>query len=207
MAHIPDGLLSAPVLIAGAVVSSALLYISLRKLEMDRIPQVAVLTAAFFITSLVSIPVGPGSAHLLLSGLMGVVLGWAVVPAVLVALILQALFFGYGGVLVLGVNLMNIALPALICGGLFARWLGQGSVAKPFLLGAMAGGLGVMLTGLMVMLTVALSSPDYLPAAKVVMLVYLPLMAVEALVSGTVIGFIRRVAPEMLSIKGLSGSG
>ncbi len=201
MAHIPDGLLSAPVLITGATVSAGLLIVSLRRLEMESIPQVAVMTAAFFIASLVSIPLGPGSAHLLLSGLMGVVLGWSVVPAVLVALTLQALFFGHGGLLVLGVNLMNIALPALICGGIFSGLLRQGGVKRPFLLGALAGGLGVLLTGLMVVVTIALSSPDYQPAAKVMILVYLPLMVVEALVTGAVIVFIRRVAPELISLQ------
>lgn len=205
MAHIPDGLLSAPVLITGAAVSAGLLIVSLRRFEMESIPRVAVLTAAFFIASLVSIPLGPGSAHLLLSGLMGVVLGWSVVPAVLVALTLQALFFGYGGLLVLGVNLMNIALPALICGGLFAGLLRQERVKRPFLLGALAGGLGVLLTGLMVVATIALSSPDYLPAARVMILVYLPLMVVEALVTGAVIGFIRRVAPELISLQEQQG--
>lgn len=200
MAHIPDGVLAAPVLIGGAVVAAGLLTVALQRLDSERIPQVAVLSAAFFISSLVSIPMGPGSVHLLMNGLMGLVLGWAAVPAILIGLALQAVFFGYGGLLVLGVNSMNIALPALVCGMLFNHWMKAADLRRPFLLGALAGGLGVLLTGLMVVITIALSNTDYLPAARVMIFTYLPLAIVEAAITGAAIGFIRRVAPELLSL-------
>ena len=114
MAHIPDGVLSAPVLISGALVSTGLLGVALHRLREAELPQAAVLAAAFFVSSLISVPLGPSSVHLLLNGLMGLLLGWAAVPAIFVALLLQAVFFGFGGLLVLGVNTMNLALPALI---------------------------------------------------------------------------------------------
>ncbi len=201
MAHIPDGVLAAPVLVGGALVSAGLLAISLRRLDYERIPQAAVLSAAFFISSLVSIPVGPSSVHLLLNGLMGVVLGWAAVPAILVALLLQAAFFGYGGVLVLGVNTLDMALPALVCAALFAPRLARGGVRRPFLLGALSGGLGVVLTGLMVSLVIALSREAFLPAARVILLTYLPLAVAESVVTGAVISFVWRVSPELLQAR------
>jgi cobalt/nickel transport system permease protein len=201
MAHIPDGVLAAPVLIGGALAGAALVTLSLRRLDYDRIPQAAVLSAAFFVSSLITIPLGPSSVHLLLNGLMGLVLGWASVPAILVALLLQAVFFGYGGLLVLGVNTLNMALPALVCAVLFAPSLSHGDCRRPFRLGALAGGLGVVLTGLMVSLTIALSREAYLPAAKVILLTYLPLALVESAVTGAVIAFIWRVAPELLQAR------
>ncbi|MCU7796872.1 MAG: cobalt transporter CbiM [Candidatus Thiodiazotropha sp. (ex Semelilucina semeliformis)] len=198
MAHIPDGVLTAPVLIGGALTTVAALTVALRRLDSERIPQVAVLSAAFFVSSLVSIPVGPGSVHLLLNGLMGAMLGWAAVPAILVALVLQAIFFGYGGLVVLGVNCINMVLPALICAALFGRRLRDVDSQNGFILGFLAGGLGVLLTGFMVASSIAFSNPDYLPAAKVMLFTYLPLMIVEAVVTGAAIGFARRVAPELL---------
>jgi cobalt/nickel transport system permease protein len=198
MAHIPDGVLAAPVLIGGALVSAGLLAVALRRLDYERIPQTAMLSAAIFVSSLISVPVGPSSVHLLLCGLMGVVLGWAAVPAILVALVLQAAFFGYGGLLVLGVNTLNMALPALVCAVLFGPRLASGVVYRPFRLGALAGGLGVVLTGLMVSLSLALSQEAFLPAAKVILLTYLPLALVESAVTGAVIAFVWRVAPELL---------
>jgi cobalt/nickel transport system permease protein len=200
MAHIPDGVLTAPVLIGGALVSAGALAISLKRLDYERIPQAAVLSATFFVASLVSIPVGPSSVHLILNGLMGVVLGWAAVPAILVALVLQAVFFGYGGLVVLGVNTMNMALPALVCAALYGRRLRADDCRHPFLLGAFTGGTGVLLTGLMVTFSIAFSNEAFLPAARVILITYLPLMVAEAAVTGAAIGFVRRVSPELLFV-------
>ena len=200
MAHIPDGVLTAPVLIGGALVSTGILALSLRRLDYERIPQAAVLSAAFFVTSLVSIPVGPSSVHLILNGLMGVVLGWAAVPAILVALVLQAVFFGYGGLVVLGVNTLNMALPALVCAALYGRYLRADDCRRPFLLGALTGATGVLMTGLMVTFSIAFSNEAFLPAARVILITYLPLMIGEAAVTGAVIGFVRRVSPELLFV-------
>lgn len=198
MAHIPDGVLSAPILTTGALVTAGLLVIAIRRLDYERIPQAAVLTAAFFVASLLSVPVGPSSVHLLLNGLMGLVLGWTAVPAILVALIMQSVFFGYGGLLVLGVNSMNIALPALACGLLLGPALRRSNGRHALLLGALSGGLGVVLTGLMVSASLALSSADYLPAAQVVLATYLPLTVAEAAVTGFTLAFIMKVAPELI---------
>jgi len=204
MAHIPDGVLAAPVLVGGAMISGAALWFALGRLDYERIPQAAVLSSVFFISSLVTIPVGPSSVHLLLNGLMGVVLGWAAVPALLVALLLQAVFFGYGGLLVLGVNTLNMALPALVCAALFSRPLRSEDCRRPFLLGALAGGLGVVLSGVLVSLSIALSGAAFLPAAEVIVITYLPLVAVESAVTGAAVAFLWRVAPELL-LAGVSG--
>jgi cobalt/nickel transport system permease protein len=170
----------------------------LRRLDDERIPQAAVLASAFFVSSLVSVPVGPSSVHLILNGLMGLVLGWTAVPAILIALVLQAVFFGFGGILVLGVNTMNIALPALMCAGLFGTLLRRCRGRRQFLVGAAAGALGVALTGTMVSLSLAFSEPAFLPAAKVILATYLPLMIAEAAVTGATVAFVHRVAPELL---------
>ncbi|MEH6473165.1 MAG: cobalt transporter CbiM [Halopseudomonas sp.] len=198
MAHIPDGILSAPVLIGGAVATIAALSIATRRLDYDKIPQAAVLAAAFFVASLVNVPVGPSSVHLILNGLMGALLGWTAVPAILVALLMQAVFFGYGGLLVLGVNTFNIAAPALICALVIGPWLQRADGRQLFVVGACAGALGVSLTGALVCASLILSGPEFLPAGKVILLTYLPLMLAEAAVTGATLAFIKRVAPELL---------
>jgi len=198
MAHIPDGVLSAPVLITGAVVSSGLLVLALRRLDYERLPQAAAFSAAFFVASLIRIPLGPSSVHLLLNGLMGLVLGWTAAPALLVALVLQAAFFGFGGVVVLGVNTMNMAVPALLCALTLRPLLRRAPPRAIFWTGAAAGGAGVLLTAALVALSLGLSGEPFIPAAKAISILYLPLAAVEALITGTVIAFIYRVAPEFL---------
>jgi cobalt/nickel transport system permease protein len=199
MAHIPDGVLSMPVLVAGSAVSLGLLAVSLRRLDDARIPQAAVLSAAFFVSSLITVPVGPSSVHLLLNGLMGLLLGWLAVPALLVALILQAAFFGYGGITALGVNLMNMALPALLCAALLRPLLIKDlSARRAWWTGAAAGGLGVAATGALVAGALALGGEAFRPAANIIALTFAPLAVAEALITGVVVAFLFRVEPELL---------
>jgi len=198
MAHIPDGVLSMPVLITGALVSAGLLAVGLRRLDYDHLPQAALLSAAFFVSSLLNIPVGPGSVHLLLNGLMGLVLGWTAVPALFVALLLHAAFFGFGGVLVLGANTMNMALPALVCALALRPVLVRVAPRRLYWVGAAAGALGVLLSAVSVALCLGLSGEAFLPAARVLAITYVPLALVEALVTGTVVAFLQRVDPKIL---------
>ncbi|MDO8606040.1 MAG: cobalt transporter CbiM [Phaeospirillum sp.] len=200
MAHIPDGVLSNPVLMAGAVVSVAGVAFGLRGLDPVRVPKVAVLSAVLFVASLVHFPAGLASVHLLLNGLAGIVLGPAVFPAMLVALVLQAVLFGFGGLVALGVNTMDMAVPALLAGGLFRLlWRDGSSRARASLLGAMAGGGAVLLTALMVALTLALSGREFIAAARLVALTHLPVMVIEAAFTAAAIALLSRVKPEMLA--------
>ena len=88
MAHIPDGVVAVPVLATGALVSAGGLALGLRRLTPERMPRVAVLSAVFFVASLIHLPAGPASVHLMLNGIMGAVLGAAAFPAIVVALVL-----------------------------------------------------------------------------------------------------------------------
>ncbi|CAA7615584.1 cobalt transporter CbiM [Magnetospirillum sp. SS-4] len=200
MAHIPDGVLSAPVLIAGAAISAVGVALGLRGLDPTRIPRVAVLSAALFVASLVHFPAGLASVHLLLNGLAGIVLGWAVFPAMLVALLLQAVLFGFGGVVVLGVNTMDMAVPALLAGGMFRLLWRQGAgPRRAALLGGLAGGGAVLLSALMVALVLAASGRAFETAAGLVVATHLPVMAVEAAFTAALVSLLARVKPEMLA--------
>jgi cobalt/nickel transport system permease protein len=118
--HIPEGALGSSaagmaVLGAGVLAAGVGTALGLGRMDYQRVPRVAMLSAAFFVASLLSVPVGPTYIHPLLNGLMGLVLGWAAFPALLVALLLQAVFFQYGGLTTLGLNTVNMALPAVAC--------------------------------------------------------------------------------------------
>lgn len=121
--HISEGVLSPLVLGGGAAASALCLSIGLRRLDWDNLMTVALLASAFFVASLIHVPIGPVSAHLILNGLLGVLLGWASFPAIFVALLLQALLFQFGGLLVIGVNTFTMALPPVICFYLFRNQL------------------------------------------------------------------------------------
>jgi cobalt/nickel transport system permease protein len=197
MAHLVDGVLSMPVVVAGAVVAVAAVGYGLRQVDGERVPYVGLMSAAFFVASLVHVPVGPSNVHLILNGLLGVVLGWGAVPAIFVGLLLQAVFFGYGGITVLGVNTLIMGLPAVACWYLFARPLRTHS---PVFWGAAAGAVSVVLTCAGLALALLLSGREFLPAAQLVLLAQLPVLAVEAALTGTIVAFLRQVKPEVLAL-------
>jgi cobalt/nickel transport system permease protein len=147
---------------------------------------------------LVHVPIGPGSVHLLLNGLMALFLGWGCFPAILVALLLQAIFFQFGGFTVLGVNVVIIAGSALIGSLFFRRWLAVPE--KRHVAGFLAGFLSVALAALLMALALATSDQNFLTAARVVFVAHLPIMAVEGLITMIVVSFLARVQPEILGI-------
>jgi cobalt/nickel transport system permease protein len=179
MAHIPDGVLSAPVLMGGAALAAVGVAAGLRALDETRLPAAALLSAAFFALSLVMIPLGPTSVHLLLS-----------------ALALQVAMFGVGGITTLGVNTLIIAGPGWIAGALARPAVLRGPSGRAAAAGTLAGGGAVLLTTAAVAAALALSDPAYRGAAAVVGLANLPLTVAEAAVTGFAVGFLRRVRPE-----------
>ena len=195
--HIVDGALSLPVVAGGAVLAAGGIALGLRSLTMEKIPAAGVLSATFFVASLIHVPIGPSSVHLIMNGLAGLVLGWAAFPALFIGLLLQAVFFGFGGLTVLGVNTLNIALPAVIVYYLCRRGIGARSSAVAAGWGALGGGLAIALTTLLVALALALSGDEYIPAAKLVFFAHVPVMAVEALLTGAAVLLAHRVKPEL----------
>jgi len=113
--HIPDGYLSpATCAVTGAamvpVIGTACARV--KRVVKDRHAPLLALGAAYsFLVMMFNIPIPDGTtAHAVGAVLIAVLLGpWAAVICVSVALVIQALFFGDGGVLALGANALNMA--------------------------------------------------------------------------------------------------
>ncbi len=195
--HIVDGALSNPVVIGGAIAAAGGIAVGLKSLDLDRIPTAGVLSASFFVASLIHVPIGPSSVHLILNGLAGLLLGWAAFPALFVGLLLQAVFFGFGGLTVLGVNTVNIALPAVLAWMIFGRMIGRGSPVQGAIWGGIGGAFSIAATTAFVALSLALSGDAFLPAAKLVFFAHIPVMVIEAVLTGFAVLLARRVKPEL----------
>lgn len=196
--HISEGVLSPYVLVGGGAAAVAGVAYALKKMDYDRVPQVAVVSGAFFVAALVHVPVGPSNAHLALNGLAGVLLGWAAFPAILVGLFLQAILFQFGGLTTLGVNTLNMALPAVVC-GLAARWFIKSSNPTLSSAAAFACGAGaVFLSGLMVAASLALVGESFRAVAKIALAAHLPVMVIEGFMTAFLVGFLKKVRPEIL---------
>lgn len=199
--HIVDGALSNPVLVAGGLLTVGGLVLGLRKLHMDLIPAAGVLSATFFVASLIHVPLGPSSVHLIMNGLAGIILGWAAFPALFIGLVLQAVFFVFGGISVLGVNAVNIAGPAVIVGVLARPFIVNAvNPIKAAIFGGIAGGLAVSLTTLFVAISLALSGDEFLVAAKLVFVGHIPVMIIEGLLTAAALYLIHRVKPELFDV-------
>lgn len=197
--HISEGILSIPVLLGSTTLAVAGIAIGLRQLDNDRIPMTALLAAVFFLASLVHLPVGVGSVHLVANGLCGLLLGWIAFPAIVVSLILQMVFFGFGGLTTLGINTLVMALPAVICHYLFGRNLINYTAQRAFWQGCMAGGFAIILGVFL------LSSALYLTGGeafnKMIILIFIahiPIILVEGLLTGFIISFVYQVEPALL---------
>jgi cobalt/nickel transport system permease protein len=195
--HIVDGALSNPVVIAGAVAAVGGIAMGLRSLPLERIPVAGVLSASFFVASLIHVPIGPSSVHLILNGLAGLMLGWAAFPALFVGLLLQAVFFGFGGLTVLGVNAVNIALPAVLVGLAFRPLVARGSPLQGAIWGGIGGAMAIALTTLAVAVSLMLSGDEFILAAKLVFFSHIPVMVIEGLLSAAALFLARRVKPEL----------
>lgn len=200
MAHIVDGVLANEIVITATALSAGGVALGLRQTDIDEIPRVALMAATFFVTSLVYVPIGPSSSHLLLVGLIGLVLGWRAFPAILVGVALQAVLFGFGGLTVLGVNTLNIALPAVACHLILGRINLNGKPAFAALVGAAAGVLGIAGVAVMVAAELALTGKAFVPVAYLVLMAHLPVIATEAAVTGAAMVLILKVRPETLSL-------
>ena len=211
--HLPDGLLPAWACGTGYGLTGLLTWVSLRQINRQVDPrqgisQAALLTAAFFVASSLRIPLPPTSVHLVLNGLLGVVLGYYAMPAIVVGLFLQAVLLGHGGLTTLGLNSLIMGIPALLAFFLFQlRYrLGQGEPA-PWLTAVLAffsGALGLGLALLLFWGLVLLTLPSELDqeaerlAVYGLVLAHLPVMGLEGLFTALLVLFLQRVKPELL---------
>jgi cobalt/nickel transport system permease protein len=197
--HISEGVLTAPVLGAGAALTVAGLAIGLKKMDYEQLPEVGVLSSVFFVASLIHVPIGPSAAHLVLSGICGLLLGWMAFPAIFIGLTLQSVLFQFGGLTTLGVNTFNMAFPAVLLGYACSRFLRSPRRAVRAIAEFIAGAGAILLSGIMVAVSLVMALGESLDtAARLIVLAHVPVMIVEGIVTVFVIEFIRRVRPEMI---------
>ncbi len=201
--HISDGVLSLPVVAAGWIITVALLVITLRWGERDKsiaeqIPKLSIMTGAFFVASLIHVSVGPTSVHLILNGLLGVVLGVLSYPAMFIGLTLQALLFQHGGLTVLGVNTMIMGVPGLISYAVFKT--GYKRNISLTALGALCGALATVLAVILLAVVLVTTGEEFVAVAKLAAVAHVPIMIVEAIVTGFVVAYLAKVKPELLPV-------
>ena len=114
--HIPDGYLSPSTCAALYATSAPFWYVGLRRVQAlvntSLVPLLSVFSAFSFIVMMFNLPLPGGTTgHAVGMGIAAIVLGpWAAMLAVSIALVIQAIFFGDGGITAIGANCFNMAI-------------------------------------------------------------------------------------------------
>jgi len=133
--HIPDGYLSPSSCAVMYAASAPVWYWSAKKvketLTARMVPLLSIFAAFSFVVMMFNVPVPGGTtAHAVGGTLMAIILGpWAAVIGVSIALLVQALFFGDGGILTYGANCFNMAIVLPFVGYFIYSLISRGAAA------------------------------------------------------------------------------
>jgi len=136
--HIPDGYLSPASCAALYAASAPFWYVALQRVQRTLSARVAPLLsvcAAFcFVVMMFNLPLPGGTTgHAVGMGVATIVLGpWAAILAISVALLVQAVFFGDGGITAFGANCFNMAIAgSLVSWAVYRAVAGRSALVSP----------------------------------------------------------------------------
>lgn len=223
--HIPDGYLSpqtdAVLGIASAITAAAAAYQTARTVKDKYIPLISMGAAFSFIIMMFNIPIPDGTtAHAVGGTLLAILLGpWAAMVGVSIALVLQALFFGDGGILALGANIFNMAviLP-FVSYGIYYLVAGRNSdsLKRQWIGAVLAGYIGLSISALCagvefglqpLLFHTANGTPLYSPyglnvAIPAMLFAHLTIAApVEGILTALVLNYLQRTNPALLHLR------
>lgn len=134
--HIPDGFIPISQCLIYYVILIVAIYFSVKwarsNLDEKRIPLLAVLAAGIFAIMSMNMPIPFGTSGHMVGGALVAIVFMAPEAAILVftaVLLIQALFFGDGGITALGANVFNMAIVGG-CVGLYSFKALQGLIGK-----------------------------------------------------------------------------
>ena len=222
--HIPDGYLSPSTCATLGAVMVPIWYRASAKLketlDVSRIPLLAMGAVFSFLIMMFNVPIPDGTtAHAVGATLIAIILGpWAAVIAMSVALVIQAVIFGDGGILAIGVNTFNMAFINPFIGyyvyRLISKNASQGS-KRQIIAGAIAGYIGINFAalaaaiefGIQPMLFTAMDgTPLYCPyglsvTIPAMMLTHLTIAGfIEGIVTGAALKFITKESSDIMMI-------
>ncbi|MBI1217334.1 MAG: cobalt transporter CbiM [Rhodobacteraceae bacterium] len=220
--HIPDGYLSPATCAAAYAVALPFWMRGLARVKAQMqgrtVPMLAVVSAFCFTVMMFNLPIPGGTtAHAVGMGVAAILLGpWAGLLSISVALAIQALFFGDGGITSFGANSFNMAIV-----GCFTAWAvyrliaGRAAVTAPrrAVAAGIAGYVAINASAFCAALEFgvqpllfhdAAGTPLYAPyslsiALPAMMLAHLTLAgAAEAVLSAGIVAWLQRAQPELL---------
>lgn len=230
--HIPDGYLSPETCAAAYALAAPFWAVAFRRvrrlLHTRMVPLLAVFSAFSFVIMMFNLPLPGGTTgHAVGMAVAAIVLGpWAATVAISVALLIQAVFFGDGGITTFAANCLNMAVA-----GTFVAWWTYTLIAgrsparstphspRRVVAAAIAGYLAINVAALLTALEFgiqpalfhdATGTPLYAPyplsvALPAMMIGHVSIAGLaEALVTGGLIGWLQRSHPDVLTFAATS---
>jgi len=222
--HIPDGYLSPSTCAAAYAAAAAFWYVALQRvkrlLHTRMVPLLALFSAFSFVIMMFNLPLPGGTTgHAVGMGIIAIVLGpWASIIAISVALLIQAIFFGDGGITTFGANSFNMA----IVGSLVAYWTyraisGHSPIESPrrVIAAGIAGYVAINVAALFAAIEFgiqpmlfhdATGAPLYAPyplsvAVPAMLLGHLSFAGLaELVISAGLVAYLQRANPDMLKL-------
>jgi len=209
--HIPDGFVNTGTSVAAWVASAGGVGYAVRRVnqELDerQVPLMGVTAAFIFAAQMMNFTVAGGtSGHLLGGALAAILLGpWAGMLVLTTVLAVQALLFQDGGLLALGLNVLNMAVIGVLVGWLvysgLRRLLGQ-KTWTTMVSGFAAAWLSVVIASLAASIELAVSGTSPLAVVLPAMgLVHVLIGIGEGLITVGVLAFLRATRPDLLAMR------
>ena len=222
--HIPDGYLSPQTCAVMYVVAAPLwaraVAVMRKTFTQKTIPVLAMLAAFSFLIMMFNVPIPGGTtAHAVGGTLIAIILGpWAALIGESLALIIQALFFGDGGITAIGANCFNMGFVLPFVGFFIYRLITRGSAfgSRRSWIGAAVGGyIGINVAAVVAAIEfgiqpslfhTASGAPLYCPydlsqAIPAMLLAHLTVAGpIEAAITGGVVAYLGKHHPEILKL-------
>ena len=220
--HIPDGYLSPATCAALYAGSAPFWYVAFKRvkraLHTRLIPLLSLFAAFSFVIMMFNLPLPGGTTgHAVGIGLAAVVLGpWAAMLAISIAVMIQAIFFGDGGITAIGANCFNMAIAGSIVAYAVYRVLALRSPiesTRRMVAAGLAGFIAINASALLAAVEFGIQpllyrdasgAPLYCPyplsvAVPAMMIGHLTVAGfAELIVSAGVVAFIQRSQPSLL---------
>lgn len=221
--HIPDGYLSPVTCVVTYAVTLPFWYLAFRRVERllhtRMVPLLAVFSAFSFVIMMFNLPLPGGTTgHAVGVAVAAIVLGpWAAMVAISIALLIQAVFFGDGGITTYAANCLNMA----VVGSLVAYWTyrliagrSEPASSRRVVAAAIAGYLAINVAALLTALEFgiqpmlahdATGTPLYAPyplaiAVPAMMIGHVSIAGLaELVISGGLVAYLQRTNPGLLA--------
>lgn len=218
--HIPDGYLSPSTCAALYASAAPFWYVAAKRannlLHTRLMPRISLFAAFSFVLMMFNIPLPGGTTgHATGVGIATVVLGpSAAILAISIALAIQAIIFGDGGIMALGANCFNVAILGSLATYSVYRLLGGGESSKRIFAAGLASYIGLNVSALATAIEFgiqpalfqdAMGSPLYAPyplhiAVPAMMLGHLTVAGfAEFFVASGLVAFLQRTDPSVLT--------